>query len=167
MARCRMPIPSRIMGTKKKGQTGYYVTRELSESLAFRSLPSASKLLWHDLMGKYRGGNNGNINSALSELKDYGWRSSTTITKGLLHLIAHGFLIETREGGIRAGSIKKCCLYGFTHLPINDNSKLGIKGGAATHDYRQYDPKKHVAESSLTLQKMHRNAPDNEAYRSR
>jgi len=155
------------MAKQPTGQAGYYVTRELSDSLAFRSLPSASKLLWYDLMGKFRGTNNGNINAALSELRDYGWRSSTTIAKGLLHLIAHGFLMETREGGMRAGSIKKCCLYGFTHLPIHENSKLGIKGRTATHDYRNYDPKKHLAESSLTLQKMKRIAPENEAYRSR
>ena len=154
------------MAKQPQGQAGYYVTRELSDSLAFRSLPSASKLLWHDLMGKYRGVNNGNINSALSELKDYGWRSGTTIAKGLRHLIAHGFLIETREGGKRAGNLKKCCLYGFTHLPIQDTPKVGIKGRAATFDYRYYDPRRHVAELNLTLQKMKRIAPENEAYRS-
>jgi hypothetical protein len=155
------------MATKQsKGEPRYQVPRELIESLAFRSLPSASKLLWYDLMGKYRGNNNGNINAALSELKDYGWRSGTTIAKGLLHLIAHGFLMETREGGIRAGSIKKCCLYGFTHLPIHENSKLDIKGRTATYAYRNYDPKKHAAESNLTLQKMKHTAPNNEAYRS-
>ena len=154
------------MAKQPKGQEGYYVPRELSDSLAFRSLPSASKLLWHDLRGKYRGTNNGNINAALSELRDYGWRSGTTIAKGLRHLIAHGFLIETREGGIRAGNLKKCCLYGFTHLPIHENSKLGIKGREATHAYRNYDPKKHAAESNLTLQKLKHNAPKNEAYRS-
>ena len=154
------------MAKQPKGQAGYYVPRELSDSLAFRSLPSASKLLWYDLMGKYRGTNNGNINAALSELRDYGWRSGTTIAKGLLHLIAHGFLMETREGGIRAGSIKKCCLYGFTHRLIDENSKLGIKGRAATYAYRNYDPKKHAAESSLTLQKLKHTAPDNEACRS-
>jgi len=112
-------------------------------------------------MGKYRGNNNGNINAVWSELRDCGWHSSTTIAKGLRYLIAHKFLIETREGGKRAGNLKKCCLYGFTHLPIHDNSKLGIKGRTATHDYRNYDPKKHAAESNLTLQKMKRIAPDN------
>ena len=151
---------AKIMGTRGKGQPGYYVPRELVDSLAFRSLPSMAKLLWHSLMNKFRGNNNGNINATLSDLKEDGWRSSTTVARALTHLIAHGFIKETRTGGVRAGN-KRCCLYAFTDRPINDNSKLGIKGGAATHDYRQYDPKKHVAESSLTLQKMHRNAPYN------
>lgn len=151
---------------KSTGEPRYQVPRELADSLAFRSLPVAAKVLWHDLMMQYRGANNGNINAAMSELKHYGWRSGTTIAKGLLYLIAHGLITETRVGGKRAGKLKQCCLYAFTHLPIHANAKLLIHGKEATHDYRNFDPDKNVVAASLSLQKMERVAPDIGAYRS-
>jgi len=147
------------MAKQSKGEPRYQVPRELAESLAFRSLPASSKLLWHDLMMQFRGSNNGNINAALSVLKDCNWRSGTTLAKGLRYLIAHGFLIETRAGGRRAGNLKQCCLYAFTHLPTHENQKLGIKGKEATFDYRNFDPKKCLVADSLTLQKLERIEP--------
>lgn len=154
------------MSRLSKGEPRYQVPRELADSLAFRNLPTAAKILWHDLMMQYRGSNNGNINAALSELEHYNWRSSTTIAKGLRYLIAHGFIKETRMGGKRAGKLKQCCLYAFTHLPIHANAKLGIQGKEATHDYLNFDPRKNSVAASLTLQKMECDAPDNAAYRS-
>jgi len=143
------------------------VPRELADSLAYRSLPTAAKVLWHDLMMQYRGNNNGNINAALSELTHFGWRSSTTLSKALRFLIAHGLIIETRMGGKRAGNFKQCCLYGFTHLPIHANTKLGIQGKVATCEYRNFDPRKSLVAENLTLQKMECVASDNGACRSR
>lgn len=154
------------MVQQSKGEPRYQVPRELADSLAFRSLPAAAKILWHDLMMQYRGGNNGNINAAMSELAHYNWRSSTTVAKGLRYLIAHGLITETRMGGKRAGKLKQCCLYAFTHLPIHANAKLLIKGKEATHDYRNFDPVKDVVAASLSLQKMERVAPDYAACRS-
>jgi len=149
-----------------QGEPRYQVPRELADSLAFRSLPIAAKVLWHDLMMQFRGSNNGNINATLSELKHYGWRSGTTLAKGLRYLMAHGLLKETRAGGKRAGNLKQCCLYGFTHLPIHANAKLNIQGKQATHDYRNFDPNKCVVEEKLSLQKMERVDPDIGACRS-
>lgn len=154
------------MAQKYQGEPRYQVPRELADSLAFRSLPVAAKVLWHDLMMQYRGSNNGNINAAISELAHYNWRSSTTVAKGLRYLIAHGLITETRTGGIRAGKLKQCCLYAFTHLPIHANTKLMIQGKEATHDYRNFDPGKNVVAASLSLQKMERVAPEYAAYRS-
>ncbi len=154
------------MAKKYQGEPRYQVPRELADSLAFRSLPAAAKILWHDLMMQFRGCNNGNINAALSELEYYNWRSSTTIAKGLRYLIGHGFIKETRMGGKRAGKLKQCCLYAFTHLPIHANTKLNIQGKEATHDYRNFDPGKNVVAANLSLQKMERVAPDYAACRS-
>ncbi|MCE9551379.1 MAG: hypothetical protein K8R50_10355 [Betaproteobacteria bacterium] len=154
------------MTQKSQGEPRYQVPRQLADSLAFRSLPVAAKVLWHDLMMQYRGGNNGNINAVLSELAHYNWRSSTTIAKGLRFLIAHGLIKETRMGGKRAGNLKQCCLYAFTHLPIHANAKLNIQGKEATHDYRNFDHNKNVVAANLSLQKMERVAPHNAACRS-
>lgn len=142
------------MAYKFKGEPRYQVPRELAYSVAFRSLPPVAKILWHDLMMQYRGSNNGNINATLSELTDYNWRSSTTIARGLRYLMAHGLLRETRMGGKRAGNLKQCCLYAFTHLPIHTNIKLGIQGKEPTYDYRYFDPMENVVAENLTLQKM-------------
>ncbi|WP_173054670.1 hypothetical protein [Candidatus Nitrotoga sp. AM1P] len=116
------------MAKKSQGEPHYQVPRELADSLAFRNLPSAAKVLWHDLMMQYHSGNNGNINAVLSELAHYNWRSSTTIAKGLRFLIAHRLIKETRMGGKHAGNLKQCCLYAFTHLPTHANTKLNIQG---------------------------------------
>lgn len=125
-----------------KGEPRYQVPRELADSLAFRSLPKNAKLLWYDLMMQYRGRNNGNINATLSQLKYYGWRSSSTLSNALAYLIAHGFICETRNGGGNNCSLQQCCLYRFTHLATDSNDKIGIKGGPPTYDYRQFDPNK-------------------------
>ncbi len=148
-----------------QGEPRYQVPRELADSLAFRSLPGASKLLWHDMMSEYRGRNNGNISAALSVLALRGWRSPATLTKALLHLMAYGFIRETRKGGKAACNLKQCCLYAFTHLPVNANDQLGIKGAPATFDYRNFDPSSNPVEPTLSLQKMKRHATESESTR--
>ena len=161
------------MAAKSKGEPRYQVPRELADSIAFRSLPQCSKVLWHDLMMKYRGANNGNINCVLMEeyangerpLCERSWRSPATLSKALKYLIAHGFVRETRPGGVRAGNLKQCCLYAFTHLPTHANQEKGIKGSEPTFDYRNFSHASHKAEKSLTLQKLKRVATNNEACR--
>ncbi len=170
--------------SKSKGEPRYQVPRELADSLAFRTLPSASKLLWHDLMMSYRGMNNGNINATLCDLARYGWKSPATLAKAIAYLIAHGFLRETRKGGGNACSLRQCCLYRFTHLATHVNDKLGIKGAGPTYDYRMFDPAKLpekvtltslkglsgknscFGKRSVTLQKVKRHASENEVRES-
>lgn len=158
---------------KPKGEPRYQVMRELADSIAFRSLPACSKVLWHDLMMKYRGANNGNINCALKDdsqeheksLEQRGWRSSATLSKAIKYLIAHGFIRETRPGGVRAGDLKQCCLYAFTHLPIHANQELKIKGSEPSFDYRSFSPASHEVEKTLKAQKLKSDASINEACR--
>jgi hypothetical protein len=165
---------------KNQGEPRYQVPRELADSLAFRSLPNASKVLWHDLMMSYRGRNNGNINATLHDLTRYGWKSPATLAKSLAFLIAHGFLVETRKGGGNSCTLRQCCLYRFTHLPTNANEDIGVKAWGATYDYRLFDPTKLpetitltslkglsgknscFGKRSVTLQKVKRHASDNE-----
>ena len=167
---------------KNQGEPRYQVPRELADSLAFRSLPNASKVLWHDLMMSYRGRNNGNINATLNALSRYGWTSTATLAKSLAYLIAHGFLRETRKGGGNYCALRQCCLYRFTHLPTNANEDIGVKGGAATFDYRLFDPTKLpetitlsalkglseknscFRKRSVTLQKVKHDASENEVH---
>jgi hypothetical protein len=151
------------MATRSKGEPRYQVPRELADSIAFRTLPPCAKLLWHDLMMQFRGGNNGNINCALSELERFGWRSSATLAKAIMYLIAHGFIRETRFGGKQAGDLKQCCLYAFTHLSTHANEKLGIKGREPSFAYRHFNPKECQVEENLTLQKMKLHASINES----
>lgn len=150
------------MSSSKKGEPRYQVPRELAGSLAFRRLPGSSKLLWHDMMMQYRGNNNGNINATLSQLEYYGWRSSSTLAKALAYLIAHGFMSETRTGGGNKCSLQQCCLYRFTHLAVNANDKLNIKGRAPTHDYRQYDPRK--LPGKITLSELKKLSQKNSSF---
>ncbi len=138
---------------KSQGEPHYRVPRELVDSLAFRSLPGASKLLWHDLMMAYRGRNNGNVSATMHDLKHYGWSAAATLAKALAYLIAHGFLAETRKGGGNACQLRQCCLYRFTHLPADANEKLGIKGGNPSFDYRQFDPTRLPEKINLTALK--------------
>lgn len=167
---------------KTQGEPRYQVPRELADSLAFRSLPISSKVLWHDMMMQYRGRNNGNINATLHDLGRYGWKSTATLAKALAYLIAHGFLVETRRGGGNSCALRQCCLYRFTHLPTTAKDDIGVKAWGATYDYRLFDPTKLPEEitltslkglsgknscfgkQSVTLQKAKRNASDNEAH---
>jgi hypothetical protein len=170
--------------TKFQGEPRYQVPRELADSLAFRTLPAASKLLWHDMMMSYRGRNNGNINATLTSLSSYGWKSSATLARALAYLIAHGFIRETRKGGGNECSLRQCCLYRFTHLATNPNDQIGIKGGGPTYEYRQFDPNKlpksvtlaslkglsektsRFRNESVTLQNVKRDASENEDCKS-
>lgn len=135
---------------KSQGEPRYQVPRALADSLAFRTLPSASKLLWHDMMMSYRGKNNGDINATLHDLGRYGWNSTSTLAKALAYLIAHGFMKETRSGGWNGSTLRQPCLYAFTHLAVNQNDERGIKSGPPTHDYRMFDPSNLPNEITLT-----------------
>lgn len=65
---------------------------------AFTGLsPHACKLLL-ELVGQYRGNNNGNLTVAWSVVSKRGWRSRTTLWRCKAELIEAGFVYVTRKG---------------------------------------------------------------------
>ncbi|MGA7178747.1 MAG: hypothetical protein WBX11_04055 [Thiobacillaceae bacterium] len=122
--------------TMPTGERYYMVKKSVYESFAYRSLSFKALALFHHLLTQFNGGNNGNISATLSMMKHFGWASSATLSSAIKELLEHGFIRKTRQGGM--GAMKQCSLYAFTHLPVAENARLGIKGGPATHDYREF-----------------------------
>ena len=74
------------------------IVRSVFESPAFPALsPHACKLLF-ELVGQYRGDNNGNLTVAWSVVSKRGWRSRTTLWRCKAELIKAGFIYVTRKG---------------------------------------------------------------------
>lgn len=74
------------------------IVRSVFDSPAFAALsPHACKLLL-ELVGQYRGDNNGNLTVAWSVVSKRGWRSRTTLWRCKAELIEAGFVYVTRKG---------------------------------------------------------------------
>jgi len=108
--------------------------------------PSAQKL-YVDLLVQFNGSNNGNLSAALSILKHRGWSSSSTLAAALSDLLALGFIVKTRGGGVRRGS-RVCSLYALSDLPITANQKLGIEARQPSFGFRLFGS---VAEANRAL----------------
>jgi hypothetical protein len=74
------------------------------------------------------------VEAVLSKLRHRGWKSPSTLSDALYELIALGFLVKTRGGGVASGS-KVCSLYAFTDEPVLPFPKKGIPAMAASHTY--------------------------------
>ncbi len=129
----------RNVNAKGRAISGPFIalSHSLADSLAFRTLTPLALKLWINMMMQYNGRNNGNINATFSEMEKWGWRSETSLHKALKELLGHGLITKIRQGGIASMS-KICCLYAFTHLPINDIPKLGIRGRPPLNTYREF-----------------------------
>lgn len=110
----------------------------LLDSPAWRCLASSAKALFVDLRTFLNGSNNGNISAALSLLKHKGWASSKTLSRALYELRALGFLVVTREGGLKQGT-RVPTLYRFTDLEVYEHSKICVQPYKATHDYLRFE----------------------------
>lgn len=128
-----------MSSTITKQEHYYRVQRSIYESYAYRSLSFKSLALYHHMLTKFNGGNNGNISATLSMMKHFGWSSSATLSSAIKELSEHGFIKKTRQGGM--GAMKQCSLYAFTHLPVAENARLRIKGEQASHDYKSFEGK--------------------------
>jgi hypothetical protein len=114
------------------------ITLTLLNSPAFVALDYSAKALFLDMRSRLRGSNNGNLNAAYSELRHRGWKSETTLAKGLRPLEAVGLIRKTRETiGVERGS-KVCNLYRFTDVDVYAFPKLEIEAMRSTHDYKQF-----------------------------
>jgi len=96
------------------------IVRSVFESPAFVALsPHACKLLL-ELVGQYRGDNNGNLTVAWSVVSKRGWRSRTTLWRCKTELIEAGFVYVTRKGHMPS----TCELLALTWFPLDVSPKF-------------------------------------------
>ena len=81
----------------------------------FYRLSNSAKALLFELLGQYRGNNNGDLCSAWGLLKDRGWRSRATIERARDELLKTGWIVLTRQGGRN-----KANLYALTFYAIDE-----------------------------------------------
>lgn len=134
---------------------------DVLSSHAFKSLPAVYRALYLDLRRQAAPWHNGKIAASDSTLEVFGW-SHSTIHKGLALLIEHGLLERTRRGGLGDRG-KKCSLYAFTDMEIQDDEKRGIRGRPPTYAYRNYKVAKGVSKDQPQKQKQ---SPRSEPLRS-
>ena len=116
----------------------------LLDSHAFLALSPFAVKLFLDLLRKYNGYNNGNINATFQSLKTRGWSSPTTLACAIRQLEAAGFIAKTRKTiGVHQGS-KICNLYRFTHIDCLVDKKLDLPYIMASKDYEVFKTKKHA-----------------------
>ncbi|TAK87079.1 MAG: hypothetical protein EPO09_18980 [Aquabacterium sp.] len=115
------------------------VYQEVLRSPSWGALSWTGKALYLALRSKMNGSNNGNINAALSQLRDDGFTSSSTLAKALRELLAVGLIAKTRASvGVVNGS-NVCSLFRFTDQDCYAVPKLGLDAVAASHDWRRFE----------------------------
>jgi hypothetical protein len=78
--------------------------------------------LLDNLVAQYNGTNNGDLSAAFKIMKLYGWTSKGSVSGGLLELLEHGFIEQTRQGGRN-----QCSLYALTWHGIDEcGGKLDV-----------------------------------------
>lgn len=89
------------------------------QSDSYKALsPKAVKLLL-EMAYQFRGANNGDLTVAISVLRNWGWKSRTTITQARDELI-NGHLIYCTRQGQFTNPGGKCALYALAWQPINE-----------------------------------------------
>ncbi len=111
---------ARLKRTSGKYDNGSYaqIPRRVFSSDEMHRLQTDHPLcvvLLLQLLEQYHGSNNGDLAVAL--IRKW-WRSSATLYKHLAILIAHGWVVKTREGW--RGSHPRPALYALTWLPIDE-----------------------------------------------
>lgn len=130
------------------------IVRSVFESQAFADLsPHACKLLL-ELVGQFRGDNNGDLTLAWSVVSKRGWRSRTTLWRCKQELIDAGFIYVTRIGQFP----RTCELVALTWFPLDVSKKFdpGALDGFVPKAYMarnplvQTEPKKKTDKPSET-----------------
>jgi hypothetical protein len=73
------------------------------------------KALLFELLGQYRGNNNGDLTCTWSVLKKRGWRARSTLQNAEAELMATGWIVRTRQGGRNS-----CNLYALTFFDVDE-----------------------------------------------
>lgn len=112
------------------------IYRSVLDSPSFYQMSAYAKALLYDLMGQYKGDNNGNLTVAFSALKDKGWRSKTTLWRSEKELINLKFIHRTRKGHFPS----TCSLYALTWFKLDESKKFDPEA-MATFEYKGYKHK--------------------------
>lgn len=126
----------------------------IQDSPAWRALTWSEQALYLALRRKLKAANNGNIEATISTLRHAGFKSPSTIAKGLRALQTVGLIDKTRQGGIAHGT-KKCCLYRFTDEAVYDQPKINVKAMSATNDWQSITA---IAEAKALISAAHARA---------
>jgi len=111
-------------GRSKTGKPFIKIYKNMLRSPIYHSLKGNSVKLLFDVASEYNGSNNGDLCVTLSVMKAKGWNSNDKMTRALKELLAKGFLIKTRQGGLNMG----CSLYALGWEPIdNCKGKIHVK----------------------------------------
>ena len=114
------------------------IVRSVFDCPAFWELsPHASKLLL-ELVGQFRGNNNGDLTVAWSVVSKRGWRSRTTLWRAKKELIDAGFVYVTRKGRMPS----TCELLALTWFPLDVSNKFDCDAleGFRAKAYRDKTP---------------------------
>ena len=136
-----------MAGAKARFKGGRYsepfvgIVRSVFDAPAFAGLsPHACKLLL-ELVGQYRGDNNGNLTLAWSVVSKRGWRSRTTLWRCKAELIEAGFVYVTRKGHMPS----TCDLLALTWFPLDVSPKFDPEALAC------FTPKAYLKGSPLPM----------------
>jgi len=110
---------------------------EIQDSMAWLALGFSSVALYMALRRKLQSTNNGNIEATESALRHAGFKSPTTLSKGLRELQAVGLIDKTRQGGVALGR-RVCSLYRFTDEAVFEHPRLGISKCPATNEWKKF-----------------------------
>lgn len=94
--------------------------RACAEHENFHALSPYAKALLLDLLGQYRGNNNGDLACNFERMRKQGWKARNTVEKARAELEQRGWIVRTRQGWRH-----QCSLYALTFFAIDDcNGKL-------------------------------------------
>lgn len=115
------------------------------------SVPGEAVRLLLALTSQYNGRNNGDLCAALSVLRDYGFTSADTVSRGLKVLLDAGLILRTRDGTFQGGA-STCALFaiawkaidacpgkGLTVRPTSAPPRVFRAAAKATHPVRKSD----------------------------
>lgn len=104
----------RIKGRKTNGSF-MAVPHSVIRSDQYASLSHrAARLLW-DVYAQFNGKNNGDLCVSVSIMSKRGWKSHDQLQRARDELLMSGWLIQTRQGGLRMGPN----LYAVTFKPVD------------------------------------------------
>src|SRR5687768_6966645 len=116
---------NRFKNAQAKREGGGYVPLSfvVIRSQSFAQLSAHAVKLLIDLLGQYKGDNNGDLCASWTIMRDRGWKSKDTLNKALKELRDGDWLEVTRQGGRN-----KATLYGVTFYNIDDcKGKLDVR----------------------------------------